>query len=74
MSRISALEAVPRRTMYGANLNAAYSLRILFIDYEGPHVRAKRNGDIAETDMSFDSKVFVFEPADWAFWSLHVRS
>jgi hypothetical protein len=68
-SRILVLTSVLGRTMNDANLNAAYSMRSLFAEYDGPHIRVRRSGDDAESDVTFDLKGMVLAPADWAIWS-----
>ena len=56
--------------MFDTDLNAAYSLRRLFRQYTGPHIRARRSGDNAEVDVMFNSGGLVVTPSNWATWSL----
>jgi hypothetical protein len=56
-------------TMFDTDLNAAYSLRKLFRQYTGPHIRVKRSGVNAELDVTFNSDGLVVTPSDWATWS-----
>jgi len=51
------------------NLTGAYSVRKLFSDYTGAHVRIKRSSDNAEVDVTFDKNGVVVTPTDWTSWS-----
>jgi hypothetical protein len=51
------------------NLTGAYSVRLLFSNYTGDHVRIKRSSDNAEIDVKFDKVGVVISPTDWISWS-----
>jgi len=51
------------------NLTGAYSVRLLFSEYTGAHVRIKRSSDNTEVDVTFDKNGAVVTPTDWTSWS-----
>jgi hypothetical protein len=51
------------------NLTGAYSVRLLFLEYTGAHVRIKRSSDNTEVDVTFDKNGAVVTPTDWTSWS-----
>jgi hypothetical protein len=50
------------------SLNGAYSSRLLFKEYTGPHMRLRRSSDAAELDVTFDLNGNVVIPSDFNDW------